>query len=131
MAATSDSAPASARQPTSAGAVRPPRRKCVPSTMTSTEVTATPAPAVRTTAQSSPSQRTTREPAGRRRTGPIAAISASSPSGSAMSVDDPRPVEVVRGDLHTDAVPRQDADPEPAHLARDVPEDLMTVVELD
>src|SRR4051812_2362763 len=131
MAARSDSAPASARQPTSCGDVRPPRRKCVPSTITSTDVTATPAPAVRTTAQSSPSQRTTREPAGRRSTAPMASMRASSPSASAVAVHDPRAVEVVGGDLHADPVARQDPDAEAAHLARDVAEDLVSVVELD
>src|SRR3954447_8948002 len=93
--------------------------------MTSTDVTATPAPSVRTTAQSSPSQRTTRDPGGRPRTAPIASISASSP----MAVDDPRAVEVVGRDLHADPVAGQDPDAEAAHLARHVAEDLVAVVE--
>src|SRR4051794_39552968 len=124
MAARSESAPASARWPTSSGPHRGPRRKCVPSTMASTDVTAR-APA-RTTAASSPSQRTTREAGRRARAAPIASISASSP----MPVDDPRAVEVIRRDLDPHPIPRQDPDAEPPHLARDVPEDDVAVVEL-
>src|SRR3954451_24841397 len=124
MAARSESAPASARCPTSSGPQRGPRRKCVPSTITSTEVTAN-APA-RTTAASSPSQRTTREPGRRSSAAPIASISASSP----MPVDDPRAVEVVRRDLDAHPIPRQDPDAETPHLARDVPEHDVAVVEL-
>ena len=60
------------------GARRGPRRKCVPSTITSTEVTAT-APA-RTTAASSPSQRTTRDAGAALERAAIASISASSRS---------------------------------------------------
>src|SRR4051795_10441689 len=56
----------------------------------------------------------------------IAAKSSSSP----MAVDDPRPVEVVRRDLHADAVTGEDADAEASHLARDVAENLVPVVEL-
>src|SRR4051794_18760838 len=56
----------------------------------------------------------------------IAAKSSSSP----MAVDDPRPVEVVWRDLHADAVTGEDADAEAPHLARDVAEDLVAVVEL-
>src|SRR3954452_7915011 len=51
--------------------------------------------------------------------------------GSAMAVDDPGAVEVVLGQLHPYAVAGQDPDPEAAHLARDVPEDGVAVVELD
>src|SRR3954462_2597424 len=132
MAARSDSAPASARQPTSCGDGRPPRRKCVPSTMTSTDVTATPAPAVRTTAQSSPIQRTTREPGGRSSSAPMASMSASSPrTALAVAVHDARAVQVVGRDLHAHAVARQDPDPEAPHLAGDVAQDLVAVVELD
>src|SRR4051794_21721702 len=125
MAARSDSAPASARQPTSCG-VACPSRKCVPSTMTSTLVTAAPAPRVSTTAASSPIQRVTRERAGRSSASEIAWMR----SSSAMTVDDPRAVEVIGRDLHAHPVTRQDADPEAAHLAGDVAEDLVAVVEL-
>src|SRR3954452_4582726 len=124
MAARSESAPASARWPTSSGPQRGPRRKCVPSTIASTEVTAS-GPA-RTTAASSPSQRMTREPGRRSSAAPIASISASSP----MPVDDPRAVEVVRRDLDAHPIPRQDPDAETSHLARHVPEDDVAVVEL-
>src|SRR4051795_7446502 len=124
MAARSESAPASARWPTSSGPQRGPRRKCVPSTIASTEVTAS--AAARTTAASSPSQRTTRAPGRRSSAAPIASISASSP----MPVDDPRAVEVVRRDLDAHPIPRQDPDAEAPHLARDVPEDDVAVVEL-
>src|SRR5688572_19051568 len=48
----------------------------------------------------------------------------------AVAVDDPRPIEVVGRDLDPDAIPRQDPDPEAPHLARDVTEDLVTVVQL-
>src|SRR5215217_782139 len=124
MAARSESAPASARWPTSSGPHRGPRRKCVPSTIASTEVTAS--AAARTTAASSPSQRTTRAPGRRSSAAPIASISAS----SSMPVDDPRAVEVVRRDLDAHPIPRQDQDAEAPHLARDVPEDDVAVVEL-
>src|SRR3954467_4039662 len=124
MAARAESATASARGPTSSGPQRGPRRKCVPSTIASTEVTAS--AAARTTAASSPSQRMTREPGRRSSAAPIASISASSP----MPVDDPRAVEVVRRDLDAHPIPGQDPDAEPAHLARDVPEDDVAVVEL-
>src|SRR5450759_2700529 len=51
---------------------------------------------------------------------------------SAVAVDDPRAVQVVRGELDPYAVAGQDADPEPSHLARDVAEnDPVHVVELD
>src|SRR5204862_7510636 len=44
---------------------------------------------------------------------------------------DPTPVEVVRGELDLHPIGGQDADVVAAHLARDVPEDLVLVVELD
>src|SRR5918994_4379270 len=47
-----------------------------------------------------------------------------------MAVDDPRPVEVIRRDLHPHPVPREDPDAEAPHLARDVSEHLVAVVEL-
>src|SRR4051794_29342193 len=92
--------------------------------MASMDVTAS-APA-RTTAASSPSQRTTREAGRRARAAPIASISASSP----MPVDDPRAVEVIGRDLDPHPIPRQDPDAEPSHLARDMSEDDVAVVEL-
>src|SRR5918999_834703 len=52
------------------------------------------------------------------------------PPPSTVAIDDPSPVEVVRRDLDADPIPRQDADPETPHLARDVTEDLVAVVEL-
>src|SRR4051794_7760275 len=56
----------------------------------------------------------------------MAAISSSSP----MAVDDPRPVQVVRRDLDAHTVTGQDADAEAPHLARDVAEHLVAVVQL-
>ena len=47
-----------------------------------------------------------------------------------MAVDDPGAVEIVWRDLDADPIPRQDPDPEPPHLARDVPEDFVAVVQL-
>src|SRR3954454_14908808 len=47
-----------------------------------------------------------------------------------MSVDDATAIEVVGRQLDADAVSGKDADPEPAHLPRDVPEHDMVVVEL-
>src|SRR3954453_15515168 len=47
------------------------------------------------------------------------------------AVDDPAAAQVVRGELDADAVARVHANPEAAHLARGVPERLVTVVELD
>src|SRR3954470_13098157 len=44
--------------------------------------------------------------------------------GSAMAVDDAGAVEVVGGQLHPYAVAGQDPDPEAAHLARHVPEQV-------
>src|SRR4051794_35882073 len=67
-----------------------------------------------------------REPGRRSSAGPIASISASSP----MPVDDPRAVEVIRRHLDPHPIPRQDPDAEASHLARDVPEDDVAVVEL-
>src|ERR1039457_5148118 len=49
---------------------------------------------------------------------------------SAMPVDDPRAVEVIRGELTAHAIAGQDSDSEAAHLARHVPEHHMVVVEL-
>src|SRR6204780_604724 len=48
-----------------------------------------------------------------------------------MPVDDPRAVQVVGGGLAAHAGPGEDADPEAAHLAGDVPEYHVIVVELD
>ena len=47
-----------------------------------------------------------------------------------MAVHDAGAVEIVRRDLDPDPIPRQDPDPEAPHLARDVTEDLVAVVEL-
>ena len=47
-----------------------------------------------------------------------------------MPVDDPRAVEIVWRDLDANPIPRQDPDPEAAHLPGDVPEDHVVVVEL-
>ena len=48
-----------------------------------------------------------------------------------MAVDDPGAIEVVRRQLDPHAIAREDADPEPAHLAGDVTEhDSVHVVEL-
>jgi hypothetical protein len=49
---------------------------------------------------------------------------------SAVSVDDPRAVEIVRRELAAHAVARKDADAKAAHLAGDVPEHDVVVVEL-
>src|SRR3954469_10731389 len=121
----SESAPASARRPASAGPQAGPSRKCVPSTITSTDVTAS--ASARSTAASSPSQRTTREPGRRASADRIASIRASSP----MPVDDPGPVEVVGRDLHADAIAGEDADAESPHLAGHMAEHLVAVVELN
>src|SRR4051812_32759976 len=121
----SESAPASARRPASAGPQAGPSRKCVPSTITSTEMTAS-APA-RTTAASSPSQRTTREPGRRVSADRMASIRASSP----MPVDDPGAVEVIRRDLYAYAIAGEDADAEAPHLAGHVAEHLVAIVELN
>src|SRR5437660_337210 len=48
-----------------------------------------------------------------------------------MAVDDPRPVQVVGGELAADAVAGEDADAKAAHLAGHVTEDDVIVVELD
>src|SRR5918998_4126678 len=48
-----------------------------------------------------------------------------------MAIDDARALEVVRRQLDADAVAREDADPEAPHLARDVAEHLVPVVQLD
>jgi glycosyltransferase involved in cell wall biosynthesis len=51
--------------------------------------------------------------------------------GLLVAVGDAAAVEVVRRELDLDAVAGQDADVVAAHLARDVAEDLVVVVELD
>jgi hypothetical protein len=51
-------------------------------------------------------------------------------SRSAVSVDDPRAVEIVRGELAAHAVARQDADAKAAHLSGDVSKHDVVVVEL-
>jgi hypothetical protein len=48
-----------------------------------------------------------------------------------VAVDDPTPVEVVRRDLDADAVAREDADAEAPHLAGEMREDGVPVLELD
>ena len=48
-----------------------------------------------------------------------------------VSVDDTTPVEVVRRELHLHAVAGHDPDPEPAHLAGDVSDGRMTVIQVD
>jgi hypothetical protein len=47
-----------------------------------------------------------------------------------MSVDDPRPVQVVGGELAANPITGEDANPEAPHLAGDVPEHDVVVVEL-
>src|SRR3954453_6851767 len=135
MAAMSDSAPARARQPMSAG-VECSRRKWVPSTMVSPETTLT--PSARTTAASSPIQRSTR---GERDSNVAAMASirsrsrtASGPGGRAglpVPVDDAGAVEVVGRELAADPVAGQDPDPVAPHLSRHVTEHDVVVVELD
>src|SRR5436190_17986954 len=117
IAARSDSAAASARWPTSAPDAQS-SRKCTPSTIASTDVTAN--GRARTTAASSPLPRA-----------PAAATIASISANSSMAVDDPCPVEVVGRELYAHAIAGEDADAEAAHLARHVPEDRVAVVELD
>jgi translation initiation factor IF-1 len=56
--------------------------------------------------------------------------SAVRPSYLAVPVDDARAVEVVRRQLDADAIAGQDADAVAAHLAGDVAEDHVVVVEL-
>src|ERR671934_173706 len=51
--------------------------------------------------------------------------------GLLVAVDDAAAVEVVRRQLHADAIAREHADTEAAHLAGEVREHLMTHVELD
>src|SRR5712691_12610547 len=48
---------------------------------------------------------------------------------SAVAVDDPPALEIVRGQLDLDPVAREDADPVPPHLACGVAEGLVAVVE--
>src|SRR4051794_29986235 len=111
------------------------RRKWTPSTAWSTLTTAS--GRARTTAASSPTQRRTRGL--RRRPGRSssskAAMSESSPTGRSwwrlpVAVDDAGAGQVVRRQLAPHAVAREDADPEAAHLAGDVPQHLVVVVEL-
>src|SRR5437016_1104306 len=52
-------------------------------------------------------------------------------TGLAVTVDDPAAREVVRRQLDLDLVARQDPDPEAAHLAGDVAEHLVPVLEPD
>src|SRR3954451_633358 len=131
MAARSDSAAASARCPASAAVTRGwSRRKCTPSTIASTLVTAS--GRARTTAASSPTQRTMRGERGRMSCS-NAAMSERSPTGAPLpvAIDDAGAIEVVGRQLDAHAVAGQDADAEAAHLARDVPEHRVAVVELD
>ena len=51
--------------------------------------------------------------------------------GLLVAVDDAAAVEVIRGDLDADLVAGQHADAEPAHLAGEVSEQLVVVLELD
>src|SRR5436309_12805287 len=48
-----------------------------------------------------------------------------------VPVGDPTSAEVVRGELHLDAIPGQDADVVHAHLPGDVGQHLVPVLELD
>src|SRR5579875_1433456 len=62
---------------------------------------------------------------------PSAAAIASISERSAMAVDDARAVEVVGRELAAHAIAGEDANPVAAHLACDMAEDNMIVVELD
>src|ERR1700759_2869162 len=139
MAARSERAEAIARWPISA-ADSWPERKCTPSTSVSIDVTAW-APA-RTTAASSPGPRITRPGADSSRAAPArtrCTLSISSRSRiagvrrwSAVAVDDPRAIEVVRRQLDAYPVTREDPNPKPPHLAGHVAgHDTVHVVELD
>src|SRR6202035_4356577 len=140
IAARSESAPASARCPTSAAVAQPScRRKCTPSTIASTEIAQKGRAAI--TAASSPIPRTRRERCGAPATAsppaaPCPCVRASSAAmdsireRSAVPVDDPRAVQVVGGELAAHAVAGKDADPEAPHLARHVPEHDVIVVQL-
>lgn len=64
-----------------------------------------------------------------RRASRVAQIAAERPP-LAVAVDDARAVEIVWRELAADAIAREDADPEASHLARDVPEYDVVVVEL-
>src|SRR5947207_318409 len=119
----------------------------MPSTIASTETTHR--GRARTTAASSPMPRRTREapgafargapPAARVRgpsAHPSSAAMASMSERSAMpvlavAVDDARAVEVVGRELAAHAIAGEDADAKAPHLARDVSEDDVVVVELD
>src|SRR6185312_11218233 len=127
IAARSESAPARALRPTSAGVAQsPPRRKWTPSTIVSVEVTASFPPA-RTTAASSPVPRSSlRATAGLSSAPAIASIR----DRSAMPVDDPRSVQVVGRELAAHAIAGQDADAEAPHLACHMAEHDVVVVQL-
>src|SRR6185503_18261494 len=130
MAARSDSAAASARCPTSSGDAVAPSRKCTPSTIASTEVTLT--GRATTTAASSPLPRRTRSERVPKisRAAAMSANSSTTRLGLPVAVDHACAVEVVRRQLDADAIARQDADAVAAHLAGDVAEDHVVVVEL-
>src|SRR3954453_22421546 len=53
------------------------------------------------------------------------------PARSLVPVGDPTSAEVVGGELHLDAIARQDADVVHAHLPGDVSQHLVAVLELD
>src|ERR1700760_453632 len=61
----------------------------------------------------------------------MSALSCSFGWDSLVPVDDPTPGEVVRGELHHDAVLGEDPDVVLAHLAADVGENLVSVGQLD
>src|SRR5436305_570662 len=118
----------------------------MPSTIASTETTHS--GRARTTAASSPMPRTTREAPGACPRGAPAALGctpSAHPSSAAMAsmsarsampvlavaVDDARAVEIVGRELAAHAITGEDADAKAPHLARDVSEDDVVVVELD
>src|SRR5256714_8341595 len=119
----------------------------MPSTIASTETTHS--GRARTTAASSPMPRTTREAPGACPRGapaatlrctpsahPSSAAMASMSARSAMpvlavAIDDARAVEVVGRELAAHAITGEDADAKASHLARDVSENDVVVVELD
>src|SRR5436305_14185195 len=118
----------------------------MPSTIASTETTHS--GRARTTAASSPMPRTTREAPGACPRGAPAALGctpSAHPSSAAMAsmsarsampvlavaIDDARAVEVVGRELAAHAITGEDADAKAPHLARDVSEDDVVVVELD
>src|SRR5208283_4430124 len=110
--------------------------------MASTEVTQN--ARARTTEASSPGPRRILEPLGSPPPAGRAACASSGPGlrrssaamdsireSSAMPVDDPRAVQVIRGQLAANAITRENADPEASHLARHVTEHDVIVIELD